>query len=390
MRRRKPVIENIDIIVPGFIFFIMFALPLIFARENGEITWNSVLKVWQDKILLIPLFAINHWLLVPGLALRKKYGLYVFFVIIMLSVVTTGYYLYDKPGARLVRNDREMRSDNRMPPRGDEINEGNPGSMQIPRDKQDRRLNPPGALQDSPGPGQEKPQPVPPYADLLLFSLLIVAVDTGLSFTKSWHSSEEEMVRLEKENIAAQLGILRNQVSPHFFMNTLNNIYSLIDGDRERSKNAVMKLSKLMRYLLYENKDGKVLLSREFDFIKSYIDLIKLRYVDDIEITLSLPGDFGDTEIPGLLFISYIENAFKFGASYEKKSDIFISFSIRDQELFFICNNSKNVFMQSNENTGIGLKNSRERLDLLYGSNYTLDIKETDERYSVEIKIPLA
>jgi hypothetical protein len=346
-----------------FIFVILFVLPLIFTREGGKIAWQSVIKIWQDQVLLVPLFVINHWLLVPKLVLKKKYTSYLIVVFILISASVTGYYAYDE-GSRKTPDRRPAQN----------------------RELQPARRRPQGEAQSS------RPQPVPPYADLLLFSLMVVSVDTGLSFTKHWHLVEEDRVRLEKENIQAQLGMLRNQISPHFFMNTLNNIYSLIDADKERSRQAVMKLSKLMRYLLYENQNGKVLLSREFDFIRSYVDLIKLRYVDEVKITLKIPDIYSDVEIPVLLFISYLENAFKYGASYEHDSFINAAFELDDKFLTFTCENSRNWSseMGKDEEGGIGLTNSRQRLDLLYGNRYSLDVRETSNMYTVKLIIPVA
>ena len=354
--------RDINIAVMLFIFLVLFLMPAIFTRVDGHIEWQSVVKIWQDRILLLPLFAINHWILIPWLVLKKRYILYFLSVFMIVALITVSYSFYDNSPKKI---------DQPLPPAQREMRLDNPGRE-------------PGQV------GPVNPEPVPPYADLLLFSLLIVSVDTGLSFTSYWKRSEEEKVRLEKKNIEAELGMLRNQVSPHFFMNTLNNIYSLIDGDKERSKQAVMKLSKLMRYLLYENQNGMVAVSREFDFVRSYIDLMKLRFVDDIGINLEVPEEYENVEIPVLLFISYLENAFKYGASYEQKSFIDASFSFDNGYLIFRCSNSRNVFSDPGPGGGIGLRNSRQRLDLLYGNRYSLDVDEKDDTFTVTLKIPVS
>jgi hypothetical protein len=361
MQNPKTDIRNIDTFLMLFIFLLLFLLPLIFTRNSDGVAWPSVIKIWQDRILLIPLFALNHWLLVPKLMLKKKYSSYLPAVLSLILLVTVTYYLYDRPQSSPIENRPAGRENNpqRMTDRAPSV------------------------------PSDRHPKPVPPYADLLLFSMLIVAVDTGLSFTRQWHSTEEEKVRLEKENIEAQLGMLRNQISPHFFMNTLNNIYSLIDSDKEGSKQAVMKLSKLMRYLLYENADGTVLLSKEFEFIRSYVDLMKIRYVDDIEIILEFPKVYDDVKIPVLLFVTFLENAFKYGTSYERKSSITASFEIEGKYLAFECRNSKNSFSVNYPAGGIGLQNSRQRLDLLYKDKYSLEVQDTENDYLLKLKIPV-
>jgi hypothetical protein len=361
MQRNKNFIYHIDIILMSFVFLMFIVLPLIFTRENGRIAWVSVLKIWEDKVLLLPVFIINHWLLVPRLVLKKKYVTYMVMAFLLITLVTVSYYMHDETGKGTIRS------------RSPEIRE-------LPGDRNEKTTGLP-----TPGP----PRPIPPYAELLLFSLLVVAVDTGLSFTKHWHISDEDKVRLEKENIEAQLGMLRNQISPHFFMNTLNNIYSLIEADKERSKQAVMKLSKLMRYLLYENSNGKVMLSKEFDFIRNYVDLMKLRFADEVEIRLDIPATYADIEIPVLLFVSYLENAFKYGTTYQHRSLIEADFEIEDGYLIFSCRNRKNSYSGNVDAGGIGLQNSRQRLDLLYNNKYSLTIHETGKIYSVILKIPI-
>jgi hypothetical protein len=358
MQKKNKYIQNIDLFVMLFIFLLLFLLPLFFTRDQNRIAMPNVIKIWQDRVLLIPLFLINHLWLVPRLVLKKKYSLYLIISVLSIFSVTVSYYFIDRPKQSLPQKD------------GTEV-------PVMPGNQVNRRQP------------RQQPTPVPPYADLLLFSLLIVAVDTGLSFTKYWHSSEEEKMLLENESIQAQLGMLRHQVSPHFFMNTLNNIYALVEKDNVKAREAIMKLSKLMRYMLYEKYNGKILLSKEFEFIKSYADLMKLRYVDDVSIRLRFPKKYTDVEIPMLIFISYIENAFKYGTSYQQKSEIEITFKTGPEYLQFTCINSINSSSLHEFTDGIGLQNSRKRLDLLYGEKYSLTITEKDTTYTVNLKVPL-
>ncbi len=366
MHNESKYIRKVDIIIMIFIFFVLFILPVIFLRENNRIEWRNIQKIWQDQFLLLPLFAINHWLLVPKLILKKKYITYLITCILLIASFTSLYYVFDElPSEGSYTNRRSNRG---LPP---------PPHKARPHHKR---------IEDRSKP----PKPVPPYANLLVLSLMIVSIDSGLSFTKHWHKNEQDKVRLEKESIESQLGMLRNQISPHFFMNTLNNIYSLIGGDIARSRQAVMKLSKLMRYLLYENKDGKVLLSKEFEFLRSYVDLMKLRFSEDVDINLRFPEKYPDVKIPVNLFISYLENAFKYGTSYQHRSFISTSFKIDNNHLVFECENSvKGIQKPTSEAGGIGLENSRQRLDLLYNENYNLNIHKTDETFTVILKLPL-
>ena len=344
MGKKRKLTDYIEYLIIIFIFLILFGLPVLFTRVNGEISWLHVLKIWQDQILLIPVFAINHWLFAPKFLLRQKYIIYTISVLSFIAICSVSYYYYDnayKPQKPAVNID------------------------------------------------QNKPSPIPPYAHLLMYALLIAGVDSGLLFSKKWYENEEKHHILEKQNSEMQLEMLRNQVSPHFLMNTLNNIYALIDLDSPKAKEAVIKLSKLMRYMIYENSSGKVLISKELEFIQSYIDLMKLRYEKDMIIELRLPEQYVDFEIPPLWFISFIENAFKHGTSLENNSKIVISFKIENKMLIFDCFNKKNKSKSNFENNGFGIESSISRLNLLYGEKHTISINSLENYYDVTLIIPV-
>jgi uncharacterized protein (DUF2164 family) len=342
----QSLVNYMEYMIIAFLFMVLFITPVLFTRINGEISWTHVIKIWKDQSLLLPVFLINHWLFVPKILLKRRYVAYFISVVALIAVFSFSYYYYD-----VVIN---APAGKRMP-----VN-------------------------------SNRPTPIEPYALLLMYSLLIVGVDTGLCFSKKWHENEEHRNNLEKKNAEIQLEVLRNQISPHFFMNTLNNIYALIDRDTPKAKEAVMKLSKLMRYMLYENETGRVKLSREFEFIKSYIDLMKLRFADEMTVHLIIPSDYKDLEIPPMLFISYIENAFKYGPSYQNESFINIVFEIADNKLFFICHNTKHNEAGKTLDGGLGMKNNKIRLDLLFGTQYLLAVDSTEKLFSVSLSIPLS
>jgi hypothetical protein len=350
-------VNYVDYLIIFFLFMVLFITPVLFTRINGTISWLHVTKIWKDQALLIPVFAINHWLFVPRVLFRRKYVAYFLCVALLIFLCTFSYYYYD-----VVMKTAPVNKSYNM-------NRPEPG----------KRI-----------PDMNKPTPVPPYALLLMYSLLIVGVDTGLQFSKKWHENEEQRNQLEKKNTEIQLEVLRNRISPHFFMNTLNNIYALIDQNTLLAREAVMKLSKLMRYMLYDNENGRVKLSREFEFIKSYIDLMKLRYAEEMAVHLVLPEVFDDADIPPMLFISYIENAFKYGSSYQNESFIDIIFELSEKKLRFSCVNTKRKDINNTiEGGGLGMKNNENRLNLLYGDNYLLRISSTEKIFNVSLEIPL-
>jgi hypothetical protein len=383
MKQRSSINLNITgNLIIGFIFVILFILPVLFTRVNGEISWLNVFKIWKDQVLLIPVFAINHWLLAPQLMLKGKYSSYMISILFVIASATISYYYYEKviiekarPATeRMINTGKNPRDPNKEPPDPDR----RPTDENV-KPRNERRDNTPN-----------RPTPIPPYAHLLMYSLLIVGVDSGLLFSKKWQENEEKKLTLEQKNTEMQLDILKNQISPHFFMNTLNNIYSLIDNNSPEAKEAVMKLSKLMRYMLYENGSGKVKLSREFEFIQSYIDLMKLRFAEEMTIHLIIPEDYIDREIPPMLFISHIENAFKYGSSYQHESFINIVFEVTENKLAFTCINTKHSGKNKSSGGGLGLLNSENRLKLLFGTSYSLSINSTEKLFNVSLEIPLS
>ena len=193
---------------------------------------------------------------------------------------------------------------------------------------------------------------------------------------------------LEKENLEQQLEYLKYQINPHFFMNTLNNIHALVDIDPEKAKDTILELSKMMRFVLYEGDKKGVPITREFDFIRNYITLMRLRYTDKVEVKVELPAETPDYELPPLMLITFIENAFKHGISYQHDSFIHVKAGIEGNKLRFSCRNSK-ADRPNEEKGGVGLANVKQRLNLIYGTNYTLNIQDEPDTYNVELEIPL-
>ena len=218
---------------------------------------------------------------------------------------------------------------------------------------------------------------------------MLVGFDTGLRISFRLAEAERVKDKLEKDNVESQLAFLRNQVSPHFFMNTLNNIHSLIDIDTEEAKESIIRLSKLMRHLLYESEIEKIPIRKEISFVENYIDLMKLRYSDKVAIRVKLPKKLPDKTIPPLLFTSFLENAFKHGVSYQNTSFINIEFSCTDQNLTFEIINSNPKSEKEEESSGIGIENARKRLDLIYGDQYSLEIVVNDKEHYVRLSIPI-
>lgn len=222
----------------------------------------------------------------------------------------------------------------------------------------------------------------------LIVLILMLGMNIGIKLYFKSRRDTKIMAALEKENLEQQLEYLRYQINPHFFMNTLNNIHALVDIDPEKAKSTILELSKMMRFILYEGDKKGVPLTREFEFIRNYITLMRLRYTDKVKVTVELPTEAPDYELPPLMLITFIENAFKHGISYQHESFVQVKANIANERLHFSCSNSK-ADKPNEEKGGVGLANVKQRLNLIYGENYTLNIQDEPDRYDVELEIPL-
>ena len=243
--------------------------------------------------------------------------------------------------------------------------------------------------------------PPPPFRRLdimtMIFFLFGIGTNIGVKFYFRSLIARREIEILEKENLKQSLDQLRYQLHPHFFMNTLNNIHALVDIDPKKAQECIIDLSKLMRYVLYESNHEFVQASKESEFMKNYVRLTRIRYSDKLKFTVNPPDDGTKVWIPPLIFISFVENAFKHGVSYNKESFIDIGGKIYDGDdgkprMYWTCHNSKhkgNGKKKVDEASGIGLSNVRQRLDLMFGKNYTLNITDGDTDFMVEMDIPV-
>jgi two-component system, LytTR family, sensor kinase len=239
--------------------------------------------------------------------------------------------------------------------------------------------------------------PPPPVKEFKLFmfflgSILISGFALGLNVIRQLAENEKQRKELEKEKLNSELAMLKNQLSPHFFFNTLNNIYSLIEIDGVRAQEAVLKLSKMMRYMLYESEHQKAPMAHELAFMESYVALMRLRLSAKVDFQVSFPKDCPAIDVPPLLFVSFIENAFKHGISHREQSFIHIVLVADENHLNFTCINSIHALTEAGADMaygGIGLENVKKRLALLYPSKHHLEIEQTDHRYSVNLEIKL-
>src|SRR5574344_2239507 len=223
---------------------------------------------------------------------------------------------------------------------------------------------------------------------IILMALLVLSFNIAMKFLFRAMENNIKDKTLEKENIRSELEYLKYQINPHFLMNTLNNIHALVDIDSEKAKETIINLSKMMRFVLYKGPKDKVSLLDEIEFLKDYIELMRIRYIDSVDIRFEYPENIPTINIPSLLFVPFVENAFKHGVSYQKNSFIHIAISGDEKDVNFEVVNSKiDETMVKEGSGGIGLDNTKRRLNLIYGTDYTLDIDDDKDSYKVNLKI---
>jgi uncharacterized membrane protein len=374
--KKQSALINIEFVIAfGYIiiWLVIYALSYFKLRAYNEILWEKVLSEWILTTALMILFFLNAYLFVPQLIFSKKYISYIILTLtITTSIIGSAVWL---------QQDFKTRNPSQMPPM--EIGPGQP-----PMELSQSMPAPMGYKSAD----QSIPKsPLLIFIDYLIIGLLVVAAGSTLRILTRWLKEEERRKDIEKIQLRTELELLRHQVNPHFLMNTLNNIHALVDIDIEKSKDAIIRLSTLMRYLLYDSSKGKTSLLKELDFIDSYIMLMQLRYSEKVEIRTEIQENLPDTQIPSMLFISFIENAFKHGVSYRQNS--FVHFLIEKKANWLLCTvlNSKHEkpAKEKNPYSGIGMNNVKRSLELLYQDNYTLNINETNTTFEVTLSIPI-
>jgi two-component system, LytTR family, sensor kinase len=234
------------------------------------------------------------------------------------------------------------------------------------------------------------PRPLLSPGNTIIF-LLVFVLSTGIKVINQWLRSEQRTKEIANEKLQAELSFLKAQINPHFLFNTLNNIYALASAQSEQTAAAVMKLSSIMRYVLTEAKNDFVPLEKEILFTSHYIELQKMRLTDKTRIDFTINGDPLGREIAPLLLLPFVENAFKYGISTRECSPIHILLDIKEGSLFFSISNHKhfNTTLRMADNTGIGINNTRRRLDLLYPGKYELIINDKTNEFTVHLNIPV-
>jgi hypothetical protein len=358
--KRRPIVIHL------FFFILFIVLPaLVFERLPGESFFTFTRAVVQDMIANITILSflyLNYYIFIPKLYFRNKIFWYVVVVVFYLFIILPIPHLL-----------------------GNFINEDMVGKPPGP---------PPGEDTISPLLAPITPKIENPRS-IVLFSIHELRRHIYLFFTAFLISflikTRDNLAKIKEDNLQAELSLLNAQITPHFLFNTLNSIYALSIKNDARTSNAILNLSGLMRYLIKDVREQKILLQKELDYIFNYIELQKARLGNTVNVIYNLNGKPGNNKIAPLILITFIENAFKYVINPTiKTGEIIIKINILDNKLnFYVSNTIMEIPNKKMESSGVGLANTKARLQSIYGNKYSLDIRSIEKKYIVSLSIDL-
>ena len=350
--KRQTKQETIIYTAVWIVLFLAPVFELLINYEPEHSVWikRGLTDIWGTLLLFLVIFLIHNHILAPMLVNEKKVYRYLIGCVVVIALFQT-YQCSHKP-------------------------HGGPHGMK-----------PTGGMVMPPPPRDGRP-PIDKH-DLSMFTIVIMMFGANLGVKLYFRSEEEKkhLAKLKQQSLKQELDYLRYQINPHFIMNTLNNIHALVDIDPEQAKDSIVDMSRMMRYLLYESDKQYVTLDNAVTFLKKYLNLMKLRYTDMVTVNVDVPDKCNeDVVLAPLVFIPFVENAFKHGVAHDKPSTIDIDIEKRDGRLVFHCHNTKSG--AKHEYGGVGLNNVTKRLELIYGNDYSLDIHDGENDYDVKLDLP--
>ena len=326
--------------------FTWLALLTFFVTITVNNTKITHLEMWVYFVVYpsinISLFYINFLVLVPNFLDKKKYGLFILSILVLVLL-----YGFGKYGVALIFKEVVLVRD-----KGIQIGFGTF------------------------------------FWGTIFTSFIFLFLSTVLKFTIDWFSNERIQRELENQRLTAELAFLKSQINPHFLFNSLNSIYSLAYQGSDDTPEAILKLSEIMRYMLYECNDNKVDLEKEFQYLHNFIDLQKIRFANKAFIDFTIEGKVEGQQIVPLLLIAFIENAFKHGVANNPETPILLQIKVEGAQLQFFIKNVKHSHNRDPEG-GIGLNNVNRRLKQLYPNKFNLDRIDETDTYSVRLSLVL-
>lgn len=354
----------------GWILFL--SLPILFITgQVGNKDFLAVLgapPTWLFILTYTIIFYFNTYFLLPHLYKPGKYLLYAATVLILFAAV---FFLrpFDKMVSYVSRDQQRT-------------------AMHPPRPPDD---GPPGrGFEDRPPPPHERDggRPAVDVVSIFLF-LMIMALSLAIHIRQRLRYTEQRALKAEADKANAELSFLKAQINPHFLFNTLNNIYSLAITKNEHTAESIMKLSNIMRYVTDDISEDYVELENELACISDYIDLQKLRLGPATKVELQVSGTIAGKKIAPLILMTFVENVFKYGISNHAASEIMIRVATDEKGIRFFSRNHIFATARNTERTGIGIANTRQRLEHLYPGKHSLLIDDKGGYFSVELYLTI-
>ena len=373
-------LKTFSVIIHIVCWLLFMALPLLFMNGREGTTSIFVLLAsphyWLFCLTFITLFYLNSSLLFPLFFLKKRYFAYAAACAVLLAAV---YFL--RPFEKLLRNSEGWRTNMAMqqgkgrqqfgwPPKGDK--------EMLLRDSLFKNKF-----------GQRWSGGKRKHFDtisLFLF-LMIMALSMAIKTVQQWQLTEQRAISAEAEKASAELSFLKAQINPHFLFNTLNNIYTLAITNNANTAESIMKLSNIMRYVTDDATENFVSLQSEVDCIIDYIDLQRLRLGSKTTVNFNITGTIAQQKIAPLLFMTFVENVFKYGVSKQHQSAIDINLHAADDTITFMCVNPIFERKENIERTGIGIVNTKKRLEHLYPGKHVLNITDDNNQFTAVLTL---
>ena len=237
--------------------------------------------------------------------------------------------------------------------------------------------------------GNQQPFTLIHIVEVMIGTIYVIGLVSAIKLAYDWINEKRKNDELQRMQLQTELDFLKTQIQPHFFFNTLNNLYALVIKQSPQAPDVVMKLSEIMQYVLYEVKEPKISLMKSVNYLYSYLELEKLRYGDRVQSEISIEGDMDEVMVPPLIFLPFIENCFKHGIKDQENIKVDINFVVEDKFLYFTVENTLADDKEFISKHGIGIENVKRRLELLYGTKFSLKTIASEDAFKVLLKIPL-
>jgi len=359
---------KLKILLHIVVWAVLFVLPVYLLYDTDARERNFLMEVWFQLVCYAVIFYMSYFFLAPRFFFNGNKLAYFISSAMLIFVLTLSLGLLSN---RFRPEFRDLEWEKRQMP-GMAPGNSRPGLIRQPP-----LGRPPGPIKNW------------PLINFILTSCMVTGLSLGLRFSEKLMLNEKMRKEAEKEKLNSELAFLKNQINPHFLFNTLNSIYSLALMKSDMTAEAVMKLADMMRYMIQDVKNELVPLELELEYLMHYVELQKIRLNEKVAVQVNVDGDPQAFHIPPMILVPFIENAFKYGTSSHENALISINLKIKDGLLVFRVSNQLFSGREKPETFGIGISNTRRRLNLLYPGRHILELSNNGETFIVNLEISL-